>query len=220
MAQSGYRPKDAFRTRGLLLVLALHVLLGWLLISLNVRKGPESLSQPLAALLIQEVTLAPPPPAPPPPAKPIRPVPATPRVAPPPFVPPPLQPAPELAAPPTAGLSIAATATPPSAAPVLPALPPAAPVPAAAPKAPAKSDIGLACPTQVPPEMPRKAIQEGIEGVVRAQALIQHGKVTAVTIISGPRVFHTAVRNAMRQYVCTERADEVLATQEFNFRLE
>ena len=68
--------------------------------------------------------------------------------------------------------------------------------------------------------MPRKAIQDGTEGVVKAQVLIRDGVVKDVTILSGPRVFHAAVRNAMLQYKCTQDAGEVLATQEFNFKLE
>jgi len=68
--------------------------------------------------------------------------------------------------------------------------------------------------------MPRKARQEGIEGLVRAQVLIKDGAVKEVTILSGPRVFHAAVRTAMMQYKCTQDAGEILATQEFNFKLE
>jgi periplasmic protein TonB len=68
--------------------------------------------------------------------------------------------------------------------------------------------------------MPRKAVQEGAQGVVRAQALISGGVVKDVTILSGPRVFHAAVRAAMMQYKCTASGGDVLATQEFNFKIE
>ena len=104
---------------------------------------------------------------------------------------------------------------PPAPTPAPPAPPPPAPA-----KPAAKTDIAIACPTQVAPEMPRKALQDGTQGVVRAQALIKDGAVKEVTILSGPRVFHNAVRNAMLQYKCTQEAAEVLATQEFNFKLE
>ena len=67
--------------------------------------------------------------------------------------------------------------------------------------------------------MPRKALQDGTVGVVRAQALIRDGVVKEVTILSGPRVFHTAVRNAMLQYKCTADPGDVLATQEFGFSI-
>jgi protein TonB len=78
----------------------------------------------------------------------------------------------------------------------------------------------VACPTQVPPEMPRKAIQDGSEGVVKAQALVKNGAVHDVTILSGPRVFHAAVKAAMMQYKCTADATEIVATQEFVFKIE
>lgn len=68
--------------------------------------------------------------------------------------------------------------------------------------------------------MPRKALQDGVEGVVKAQATIRDGVVKEVTILSGPRVFHTAVRNAMMEYKCASDSGDVIATQEFNFKLE
>jgi protein TonB len=68
--------------------------------------------------------------------------------------------------------------------------------------------------------MPRKAIQDGSEGVVKAQALVKDGVVKEVTILSGPRVFHAAVKAAMMQYKCTADATEILATQEFVFKIE
>ena len=68
--------------------------------------------------------------------------------------------------------------------------------------------------------MPRKALQDGSEGVVKAQALIKEGMVREVTILSGPRVFHAAVKAAMMKYKCTEDTTEILATQEFFFKIE
>ncbi len=96
-----------------------------------------------------------------------------------------------------------------------------APPPPPAPPAPVRnrSDIAVACPTQVKPEMPRKALQEGISGVVRAEAVISNGVVKDVNILSGPRIYHQAVRAAMMAYKCTSDG-EVRATQEFNFKLD
>ena len=85
--------------------------------------------------------------------------------------------------------------------------------------APRPADIGVACPTQVRPEIPRRALQEGIGGTVRAQALIVGGTVKEVTVLSGPRVYHAAVRSAMLQYKCSA-PDGTLAVQEFEFRIE
>ena len=117
----------------------------------------------------------------------------------------------------SSGISIAATTNVPTApVAIAPPAPPAPVKPAAN-----RSDIGVACPTQVPPEMPRKAIQDGTEGVVKAQIRIKAGVIQDVTIVSGPRVFHSAVKAAMMQYKCiSDAGGEVVATQEFNFKLE
>ncbi len=80
--------------------------------------------------------------------------------------------------------------------------------------------MGVACPTQVRPEMPRQALRDGTEGVVKAQALIRDGIVREVNILSGPRVFHSAVRSAMLQYKCISGPGDVIATQEFVFKID
>jgi protein TonB len=41
-----------------------------------------------------------------------------------------------------------------------------------------------------------------------------------VTILSGPKVFHDEVSKAIRQYKCLAGNDEVVATQEFVFKLD
>ena len=217
---SGYQSTDAAsRYRGLGVVAVLHLLLAWALVSGTARKGLDMLKKPLEAVVIQEVIIPPPPPPPPPVKKEIK-APESKAVttqAPPP-VPPPFVPPAEVAPPPTAAPAIVAIPTPPSAPVVIsPPTPPAPPAPAA--KAAQKADIGVACPTQVAPEMPRRALQDGTEGVVKAQILIKDGVVKDVTILSGPRVFHNAVRAAMLKYRCSSDG-EVLATQEFNFKLE
>ena len=212
-----YAPKDpSRRVVGLVIVIVLHAFLGYALVSGLARKGLELIKKPLEAVVIQEVIIPPPPPPPPPPKEVKLPEPKTPKAEapPPPFVPPP-----EVAVPVNTAPAIVAVATPPTAPVVIePPPPPAPPAPPA--KGPAKSDMAVACPTQVAPDMPRKALQDGVQGVVRAQALIKDGVVREVTILSGPRIFHTAVRNAMMQYKCTQDAGEILATQEFNFKVE
>jgi len=207
-----YRPHDpGRRLAGLAVVVVLHVLIGYALVSGLARKAVEVIKKPLEATIIQEVKIPPPPP-PPPKIKPPEPK-APPKVQapPPPFVPPPEIPPPPVEAPPV----ITTTPTPPPE-PVVVAPPPP---PVEPPKASGRSDIGVACPTQVKPEIPRKALQDGTGGVVRAQALIQGGAVKEVTIISGPRIFHGAVRSAMLQYKCVA-ADGTLAVQEFEFKIE
>ena len=68
--------------------------------------------------------------------------------------------------------------------------------------------------------MPRRALIDGTQGVVRAQVTILDGVVRDVLILSGPRIFQAAVRSAMLQYKCTRNSGEVVASQEFNFRLQ
>jgi protein TonB len=206
-----YRPKDPSRRyKGIAIVIALHVLIGWGIVSGTAKNALVMLKKPLEAVVIQEVIIPPPPPPPP---KEIKPPEAMKVDAPPPpFVPPP-DVAPQVT---SNAPSITSVATPPTTAAVI------APPPVAAPPRPApnRQDLRVACPTQVPPEMPRKAIQDGSEGVVRAQALVKNGAVQEVTILSGPRVFHAAVKAAMMQYKCTADATEVVATQEFVFKIE
>ena len=214
--QYGYQPKDpGQKYRGILVVVALHVLLAWAIVSGTAKKGLDIIKKPLEAVVIQEVIIPPPPP-PLPPIKEIKPpefkAPKVVAPAPPPFVPPP-----EVAPQQTAAPAIASVATP-SPVPAVIAPPPQVEAPAAA--KPARSEIGVACPTQVAPEMPKRAIQDGIFGVVRAQALIREGAVREVTILSGPRIFHAAVKAAMMQYKCTNDSGDITATQEFNFKIE
>jgi periplasmic protein TonB len=211
--QYTYQPKDPGRKyRGIVIVVVIHVLLAWAVVSGTAKKGLEIIKKPLEAVVIQEVIIPPPPP---PPVKEIKPpevkAPKVEAPPPPPFVPPP-----EVAPQQTTAPAIASVATPPPTPAVI--APPPADTPA--PAKPSRSDIGVACPTQVAPEMPKRAVQDGTFGVVRAQALIRDGAVREVTILSGPRIFHAAVRAAMMQYKCTNDSGEVIATQEFNFKIE
>ena len=209
-----YHPKDpARRYKGIAVVVALHILLGWGIVSGTARNALVSLKKPLEAVVIQEVIIPPPPPPPAPP-KVVQQV-TAPKIdaPPPPFVPPPEVTPPAVSQAP----AIVAAPTPP---PVAPTIAPPAPVAVPKSNTSRSTDLRIACPTQVPPEMPRKALQDGIEGVVKAQALVRNGAVQEVTILSGPRVFHNAVKTAMMQYRCASDATEVIATQEFVFKIE
>lgn len=203
------------RTIGWVVVVLVHVVVAWALISGTARRGLEIIKKPLEAAVIQEVIIPPPPPPPPKEIKPPEPK-APPKVEapPPPYVPPP-----EVTPPATTSApSIQSVQTPPPVmAPIAPPPPPAPPV-VAAPAG--RQEMGVACPTQVKPEMPRQAIKEGTTGVVKAQAIIRDGAVREVTILSGPRVFHNAVRGAMMQYRCISGSGDIIATQEFDFKLE
>jgi protein TonB len=214
-----YKPKDpARRFKGIAIVIALHIVIGYGIISGTAHNALVALKKPLEAVVIQEVIIPPPPPPPPKEIKP----PEAPKIEaqPPPFVPPPDTPPPP-APPESTAPVIVSTAAPPPAAVVIAPPPQAPPTPQASPKpAPNRLDLRVACPSQVPPEMPRKAIDDGIEGIVKASALIKDGVIKEITILSGPRVFHAAVKAAMKQYKCTAEAGEVVATQEFVFKLE
>ena len=85
---------------------------------------------------------------------------------------------------------------------------------------PGTSAITLACPVQGAPEMPAGVYREqGDEWQVTAQIAIRNGVVQSVKILSGPRVFHEKVREAIRKYQCKADGTEVLATQVFRFKL-
>jgi len=204
-----FEPRDpSRRVKGLIAVIALHAVIGYALVSGMARQGLNHIKKPLAAVVIQEVIIPPPPP-PPPPKKVEKPL-QTPKVEapPPPFVPPPD------VAPPVTSIApvIESAATPPPAPAVI------APLPVAT--GPTRTSMGLVCPKQVPPEMPRRALRDGIEGVVKAQIHVKGDRIVEVTILSGPTVFHAAVKAAMMQYTCVTDGSDVIATQEFNFKVE
>jgi protein TonB len=217
--QPQYQPRDPSRRLvGIAVVLVLHLLMGYALVTGTARTAYEMVKKPLQAVLVEEVMI--PPPLPPPAPKEIAKPQQVPRPDAPvlPFVPAPDVPSP---APSTVPAIESGATPPPTPAAITP--PPPAPLvatPAPAPAAPARTDIKVACPSQVPPEMPRKALQDGTQGVVKAQALIRNGAVLEVTVLSGPKVFYPAVRAAMLQYKCQSGAGDVLATQEFVFKIE
>jgi periplasmic protein TonB len=203
-----YGQKDPTRRAiGWLVVIVVHAIVLWALITGTARDALKIIKKPLEAAVIQEVIIPPPPP-PPPPKEIVKP--QTPKIEapPPPFVPPPE------VTPPVTAPAITSVQTPPPAPPVI-----APPPPPAAPPS-GRQEIGVACPTQVKPEMPRAALKDGTSGVVKAQVLIRNGAVTEVTILSGPRVFHSAVRAAMMQYKCVSSGADIIATQEFEFKID
>ena len=208
-----YQPKDpSKRIKGIVAVIALHILMLWAIVSGTARNALVMLKKPLEAVVIQEVIIPPPPPPLPKEIKPPEPLTPQSDAPPPPFVPPP-----DVAPATTSGVSIASTATPPPTPAVI--APPVQQAPVA-PPGPKRSAIATACPTQVAPEMPQKALQDGIEGVVQAQITLKAGVVQDVTFLSGPRIFYPAVRAAIMQYKCISEGGEVVATQNFNFKIE
>lgn len=130
---------------------------------------------------------------------------------------------PHVAAPAAAPVPVATQNAPSQtqAAPGVPALaaPAAAPGPrTAAPAEPA--DIAIVCPVQAKPDMPPRALAEGIVGAVTARATIKGGKVVRVDIVKStpPGVFDASVRRAMAQYQCKVDGDgQVVVEQSFDF---
>lgn len=203
------RPDGGSHAVGISVVVAVHVLIGYALVSGLAQKVVNAVRQPVEVRLIQEIK-----PPPPPPEPPKRIVKVAPKLAPPPpaYVPPPQV----VVAPSPAPTITAVTQT-------LPVAPPAVVI-AAPPAPPARTEpvsIGLVCPTMVRPTLPHRAEQEGISGSVRAQATIRGGKVVQVDILSSkPRgLFDAAVRNAMLQYGCqSSGSEQIVATQNFEFK--
>ena len=199
---------------GLAFVILLHVVIVYALVTGLAKKVVDVVRAPIETKVIEEIKKPPPPPEvvlPPPPKL---------EAPPPPFIPPPEV---QIATPPPPAPTITATTPTPPPAPVTiePVAPPVVAAPAPPPR-PAVQTMGLACPTQVPPVMPAKAIRDGLTGQVRAQATIKGGKVVSVEILySQPRgVFDAAVRSAMMQYVCQAGEEEIKAQQTFDFKLE
>ncbi|MFM0080051.1 energy transducer TonB [Paraburkholderia sediminicola] len=84
----------------------------------------------------------------------------------------------------------------------------------------APADIAIVCPVQAKPDMPPRALAEGISGEVTARATIEGGKVARVDIVKStpPGVFDGSVRRAMAQYQCkVDGGGQVVVEQSFDF---
>jgi protein TonB len=196
---------------GITVVIALHVIVIYALVTGLGKKIVEVIKQPIETKVIEEVRAPPPPPErmlPPPPKL---------EAPPPPFIPPPEV---QIAVPaPVQNTITATTPTPPAPqTEIRPLAPPAPPAPPA-PAKPTVVSIGTICSVMVPPTMPRKALQSGTGGTVVARATIRGGKVVEVEILrANPRsLFDAAVREAMLQYTCS---GDHLADQEFVFKVD
>jgi periplasmic protein TonB len=201
-------PQPQKHALGITVVIALHVIVIYALVTGLGKKIVDVIKQPIETKVIEEVKLPPPPPErlPPPPPKLEAP--------PPPFIPPPEV---QIATPPPVqNVITSSTATPPPQTEIRPQAP-AVQAPPAPPK-PAVVSIKSICSEMVQPTMPRKALQSGTGGTVLARATIKGGKVVDVEIRSSvPRgLFDSAVKEAMMQYTCS--GDHV-ADQEFVFKL-
>lgn len=195
---------------GITVVVVLHVLIVYALVTGLARKVIEVVKAPIETKIIEEVKKLPPPPdipLPPPPKL---------EAPPPPYIPPPEI---QVATPPPVNAITVQTTTPPPPQEIRPAPPAPTPAPAQ-PAGPVQ--IAAVCPTQPKPVLPRKALQEGLSGTVVARATIRGGKVVNVEVVrSNPRgLYDSAVRAAMSSYQCNASEQDIVAMQEFDFKIE
>ena len=197
---------------GLTVVILLHVIVIYALLTGLARKAVEIIKKPLIATIVEEVKLPPPPP-PPPPKKIIEPPKAQAPVQP--YIPPPDVPVPT----PTQEPVISAPTT------VVPTEPVVIAPPVVAPPAP-KPEIrkGLVPISRVEPIYPREAIRAGVaKGHVIARLLVdEKGLVTDVRIISAdpPNVFNKEVIRALSQWKFQPEGEKFLGDVELNFTLK
>ena len=167
------------------MVVALHLLLGWALVSGLARKVVEVIKAPIETKIIEEIKKPPPDTPPPPPPKLAAP--------PPPFIPPPeinIQ-VPVISQAPA--ITVVQTTPPPV---VAPPAPPAPPVQAS----PVRKEFKPL--SRVNPTFPRQALQQGITGKVIAWVHVApNGSVTNVEIKqSSNRLFDREVVRALSQW--------------------
>jgi protein TonB len=192
----------------ILAVIAMHILIGWALVSGLARKVVEVIKQPIETKIIEEIKKPPPdlPPPPPPPKL---------AAPPPPFIPPPeinIQ-VPQVTPPPT--ITTQSTTPPP------PGPPPVYQPQVAAPPQPAvrKEYKATYCPK---PVFPRQAIQQGITGNLTVHVYVNpQGAVTDVKIIrSSNRIFDREVVRAMSQCKYAPEAVGFIGEYEIEFNLK
>lgn len=192
---------------GISVVILLHVIVIYGLVTGLARKAVEVIKKPLTATIVEEIKVPPPPPPPP---KKIE----IPKAPPPPevYVPPPDIP---VEAPPSAPVIAAVTATPtppPVIAPPAPPPPPPKPAIVRNPKPIAK----------VEPEYPREAVKKELEGTVIADLDIDaNGNVTDVRIVSAKplRVFDAATKAALMQWKFKPAPEKWVGEVELDFKL-
>lgn len=197
--------------RGLAIVVGLHVLIGWALLSGLATRVVDVVSKPLDVVIVT----APPPPPPPKVEKLLdKPRPAT--LPPPVYVPPPevVPPAPP---PDTTIVATASEPTPP-APPVVAAPPAPAPAP---PPAVVRQEVSLACPgyQSALATVLEDAIERvGIAGTVRTRLTVRGGQVVDVAFLSGPKEYTKYVQAAVKRMHCSAGgAEEVQVPLDVNF---
>jgi protein TonB len=194
---------------GIVVVILVHILVIYGLVTGLARKAVEVIKKPLNATIVEEIKAPPPPPPPP---KKIE-IPKTPP-PPQPYVPPPDIPVPTM---PSEPVIAAITPTPPPAPPVI--APPAPPPPPAPPKpAVRKGVVPISKPEM---EYPRDALRKGIYSgrVVARLSIDEKGNVTEVKVVESnpPRVFDREVINTLMQWKFQGDGDKYIGEVEIEF---
>jgi protein TonB len=198
---------------GITVVVLVHVIVIYALMTGLVRKGVEVVKKPLSATIIEEVKLPPPPPPPPPKQAPKPP-------PPPEYVPPPDIPVQTISPSPNA-ITAVTTAPPKVEAPPVIAPPPPPPPPP--PKPAVRRGAQLTIINKEEMVYPRDAIRRGVEkGTVVARLQIdEKGVVTEVQIMSSdPRgVFDAEVKRALLLWRFKPEGEKYVGEVEINFSL-
>jgi protein TonB len=191
---------------GITVVIILHVVVGYALVSGLARKAIEVIKQPMTTKVIEEQKKPPPPDTPPPPPPKLVQIIPT-------FVPPPEV---QISSP----VVQAVISNPTPIAP--PVYAPPKPVVAAPPAPPS---VGTACPNsqQIRTEIkyPAAARKDGIQGEVLVEFTVAtNGEIKDVDVKSSSnRVFNSVSVNAVRQFKCNAQARDVRVQVPFSFKL-
>ena len=190
---------------GITVVIVLHVIVVYALVTGLARKAIEVIKQPLQTKIIEEVKKPPPPDTPPPPPPKLVQIIPT-------FVPPPEV---QISSP-----VVQAVISNPT-----PVAPPVYAPPKVVAAPPAPPSIGTACPNsqQIRTEIkyPAAARKDGIQGDVLVEFTVAtNGEIKDVEVKSSSnRVFNSVSVNAVRQFKCNAQARDVRVQVPFSFKL-
>lgn len=219
-----YRPNNpAGRSAGIGLVVVLHLVIGWGLVTGLARQAVEIIKKPVEMRIVDELQLPPPPPPPPPKELKVADKPLPTPAEPPPYVPPPdVQPAVVPVAPVIQAMQQTPPEKPVEIAPPTPPAPPAPSAPLPAPAVPTKTELALVCPGH------REALQGalsdlfdryGVEGVLQIAIRFKGSEIVDIKQLAGPREYFRDVSRAVRRLDCKVPAGaEITASLDIVFK--
>jgi protein TonB len=194
---------------GFSIVIVLHLVVGYALVTGLARKVVDVIKQPLETKIIEELKKPPEDTPPPPPPKLVTP--------PPPFIPPP-----------EVQIQIPVTAAAPAITIVTTVKPPPAPPPVAAPRAaPPSNVVGIACPNsanvRAAVQFPKEAIKLGISGDVLIEFVVDghSGAIKDMRVLkSSHRILDRAAVSAAGNFKCVGQGQDVRVQVPFGFTLK